>query len=102
MYDDRIGIETDKVSNYIDRLTYFIKKENEIHSSIKELEEITKKSYKSSNSQNLEKFNENILEAEYCKKENLNSYKNYINKYIVKYEKIAQDSIELLDNLNYK
>lgn len=102
MYDDRIGMETDKVSNYIDRLTYFIKKENEIHSNIKELEEITKTSYKSSNSQNLVNFNKNILEAEYCKKENLNSYKNYINKYIVKYEKISQDSIELLDNLNYK
>ena len=64
MYDDRIGMETDKVSNYIDRLTYFIKKENEIHSSIKELEGITKNSYKSSNSKNLEKFNKNKEEIE--------------------------------------
>lgn len=86
MLSTEIGMEVSEVIKNNSKLESYISVEKKIDCALYELKDSLKEAYKSSNSKILDYKNIQISNSEYAKVRNLNSYKQYIDKYIYNYK----------------
>lgn len=91
MFQDEIGMDTENIKKIIRQMEEEIVEEKNIEASLKEIVDELKENYKSENSVKLNSLNEDIIASQHNKRKNLESYKQYLEKYLQKY---ASNSIE--------
>ena len=89
MLPNEIGMNTDRVRINSIKLDYYVSTDKKIESDLNIVIENCKNAYSSSNSTRMNINNQSILEAFHIKVRNLNSYKLYIDKYILKYTNVG-------------
>lgn len=90
MLPTEIGMQVNEVIKSNNKLSSFISDEKKIDFILKEISDSAPKAYKSTNSSRINKNNNQISNSEYAKLRNLNSYKQYIDKYINKYQQLGK------------
>ena len=100
MRPDEIGMVSSKVKIISNKLLYVINNGKKIESDFKTLKENASKAYSSNNATVMDSNNGYIIDGIHVNTKNINSYNLFINKEISEYDKINNESINILKNIN--
>ena len=99
MNQDEIGMQTDKVKSICNKLVYAVSNGKKIENELNSLKDKASGIYSSNNSVILDSNNNFIIEGIHVNTKNIESYNLFINKQISEYDKINNNSLDILNSI---